>query len=194
MYTLISDAIPKPLAWGSLQIRAPFEAIHFLTEFVQFDNSDLPDPDAAGVLIARLYASSKGTSPSIGTIGQRFDGLLLYVNGWEPTWQTLFAKMLTQIYHYNCLNNKIWDELHAAFVSIIKFVVPRLLKELEKGGRKIEPCFIDGDLWNGNFGVAANPEKVCLFDSSGYYARQKMEFACWRTQHHGMHGKDYCGT
>jgi protein-ribulosamine 3-kinase len=106
----------------------------------------------------------------------------------------MFARILFQMYHYNCLTNGLWDDLHAAIVSIIQVVLPRLLNELEKGGRRIEPTFIHGDLWNGNFGLAKDTNKLYLFDSSGYYAHHEMEFAYWKTLHHRMHERDYCGA
>jgi protein-ribulosamine 3-kinase len=110
----------------------------------------------------------------------------------SPTWPRLFAKILFQMYHYNCLTNGIWDELHAAIIPVIQVVVPRLLGELENGERRIEPTFIHGDLWNGNFGLADDTNKLYLFDSSGYYAHHEMEFAYWKTLHHKMHERDYC--
>lgn len=194
LYSLMPDNVPRPMNWGSLQLRAPHEGSYLLAEFVQFDNSDLPDVDAAGAVVAKLHDSSRGTSQQFGTTGPLFDGLLCYLSGWEPKWQTLFAKVLFQVYHYNTLTNGRWDELHDAIMPVIRYVVPRLLNALEDGGRKIEPCFIHGDLWNGNFGTAADTKRLYLFDSSGYYAHHEMEFALWRTQHHRMHEKDYCGA
>ena len=195
LYSLIPDNIPKPLGWGDLQLRAPHEGCYFLTDFVPFDKSDLPDPDAAGALIAKLHFASSGTSQQqFGTDGPLFDGLLCYLIGWESKWQTLFARIFYQTYHYNTLTNGRWDELHTAIIPLIKYVVPRLLNELEKGGRKIKPVFIHGDLWNGNFGTAADTGKLYVFDSSGYYAHHEMEFVLWRTKHHRMHEKDYCGA
>lgn len=144
--------------------------------------------------MAKLHAASSGTSQQFGTDGPLFDGMLNYLNGWEPKWPTLFAKILFQVYHYNTLSNGKWDELHAAVVQILRYVIPRLLNELEKGGRRIEPCFIHGDLWNENIGTTAGSGKLYLFDSSGYYAHHEMEFALWRTEHHRMHEKDYCSA
>lgn len=146
-----------------------------------------------GALVANLHTKSQGTSQAFGSPGPCFDGLLCCLNGWESKWPTLFAKMLAQVYHYDCLTNGIWDELHAAFVPIIQSVIPRLLNQLETEGREIQPCFIHGDLWDGNLGVAPDG-KVYLFDSNGYYAHHEMEFAYWRTLHHRMHEEDYCGA
>ena len=58
--------------------------------------------------------------------------------------------------------------------------------------KKIEPCFIHGDLWEGNIGTEVGSGNVFIFDSNGYYAHYEMEFALWRTKHHKMHLYDYC--
>ncbi|KAH6996360.1 Fructosamine kinase-domain-containing protein [Ilyonectria sp. MPI-CAGE-AT-0026] len=194
LYSLIPNHVPKPMTWGSVPLRSPNECSYLITEFVPFVSRVLPDLDAAGSLVAKLHAVSRGTSDRFGTSGPLFDGMLCYLSGWESKWQTLFAKMLYQVYHYNTLSNGGWDTMHAAIVPIITHVVPRLLGALEKDGRTIVPCFIHGDLWNGNFGTTADTDTLYLFDSSGYYAHHEMEFALWRTRHHRMHEQDYCSS
>jgi protein-ribulosamine 3-kinase len=192
LYNLLPENVPRPVSWGSLDLIAPLEGYFFLTEFVEFHDPELPDIQAAATLVSNLHAASAGTSDQFGTSTPLFDGILNYICGWEPTWPRLFAKILFQMYHYNCLTNGIWDELHAAIIPVIQVVVPRLLGELENGERRIEPTFIHGDLWNGNFGLADDTNKLYLFDSSGYYAHHEMEFAYWKTLHHKMHERDYC--
>jgi protein-ribulosamine 3-kinase len=194
MYELLPEHVPRPLSWGSLELLAPLEGHYFLTEFVEFHDPGLPDVESAGALVAKLHAASVGTSQQFGTPIPLFDGMLNYINGWEPTWPRMFARILFQMYHYNCLTNGLWDDLHAAILPIIQIVLPRLLNELERGERCVEPTFIHGDLWNGNFGLANDTNKLYLFDSSGYYAHHEMEFAYWKTLHHRMHERDYCGA
>jgi fructosamine-3-kinase len=182
------------MSCGSLELRGPRHGTFFITEFVQFDGRDLPDPDKVGALVAQLHDQSRGASQSFGTSARLFDGLLYYLSGWDTKWQTLFAKLLFQVYHYNTLSNGNDDAFDTAMRETIWYVVPRLLNALEDGDRKIEPCFIHGDLWNGNFGHATDTNRLYLFDSSGYYAHHEMELAYWRTKHHRMHQRDYVGA
>jgi protein-ribulosamine 3-kinase len=140
------------------------------------------------VLVAKLRAQSNGTSLQFATSIPLFDGILNY---WESTRPRFFAKVPSQLYYYNCLTNGVWDNLHAATIPVIQIVVPRLLNELEKGDRKIEPPFIHGDLWNVNFGLDDSTGKLYLFHSSGYYAHHEMEFSYWRTLHHRMCKQNY---
>ncbi|KAK4442046.1 Fructosamine kinase-domain-containing protein [Podospora aff. communis PSN243] len=187
LYSMIPDNVPMPIAWGDLGLRKPHHGTFFLTQFVQFDDRRLPDVEAAGELIARLHSASIGSRKT-------FDGLLYHVNGWGSKWQTLFEKILFQLYHYNTLSNGTDHEFETALKETIWYVVPRLLDALEEDGRKIEPCFIHGDLWNGNLGHAIKTSRLYIFDSGGYYAHSEMEFAYWKTQHHAMHENDYCSA
>ncbi|KAK1718216.1 Fructosamine kinase-domain-containing protein [Colletotrichum lupini] len=194
LYSLIPDHVPKPISCGSLGISGSNEGCFLLTQFIQFDNRDLPDPDSTGALIAKLHSASKGASKNYGTAGRNFDGMLCYLEGWEKHWHILFAKILFQVYHYNVLANGLWEDLDTAIVKVIHHVIPKLLSSLRDGNQGIEPTFIHGDLWNGNFGTADDTGKLYVFDSSGYYAHHEMEFAYWRTEHHRMHQQDYCGA
>jgi protein-ribulosamine 3-kinase len=194
LYNLLPEHVPQPLGWGSLDLLAPLEGHFFLSQFVEFHDPDLPDVKSAVALVAKLHGASAGTSHQFGTPVPLFDGILKYIDGWQPTWPRIFARILFQMCHYNCRTNGLWNDLHAAIVPIIQVVLPRLLNELEKDGRRIEPTFIHGDLWNGNFGLAKDTNKLYMFDSSGYYADHEMEFAYWKTLHHRMHERDDCGA
>jgi protein-ribulosamine 3-kinase len=120
-----------------------------------------------------------------------YDGVFCHVDSIEVSWQVLFAKMLRQAWLRDRITNGPLDDIDTAITSILYHVVPRLLNELEKGG-KIVPCFIHGDLWEGNFGTDRSSGAVFMFDSNGYYAHYEMELALWRTKHHMMHTVDYC--
>jgi fructosamine-3-kinase len=58
-------------------------------------------------------------------------------------------------------------------------VVPKLLRPLEADGRKVKPCLIHGDLWDGNIGTDAKTGEIYIFDASVYYAHNEMEIAMW---------------
>ena len=121
-----------------------------------------------------------------------YDGIFCHVDSLETRWQVLFVKMLNQAWQRDSTTNGHLDEIDVAMAAIIQHVVPRLLNGLEKGDSKIVPCFIHGDLWEGNFGTEVSSGNVFMFDSNGYYAHHEMELALWRSKHHQMHLKDYC--
>lgn len=112
--------------------------------------------------------------------------------GWESSWTRCFSRLLSRAYHYNCLTNGVDLELQAAYELVQRIVIPRLLGRLESGGNSITPCFIHGDLWEGNIRAHKDTGKLYIFDSNGFYAHHEMELACWRTAHHKMHERAFC--
>jgi protein-ribulosamine 3-kinase len=187
----LPDAVPEPLGWGSLGTANEY-GYFYVASFLDFERTALPPPNRTGALTARLHQASIGTARLFGSPIPMYDGIFCHVDSLETRWQVLFAKMLWQAWRRDKITNGPSDEIDAAIAAIIHHVVPRLLDELEKDGNKVEPCFIHGDLWEGNFGTEVSSGNVFIFDSNGYYAHYEMEFALWRTKHHQMHSKDYC--
>ena len=54
-------------------------------------------------------------------------------------------------------------------------VIPRLLRQLETGGRSITPCLVHGDLWDGNASVNVDTGKSTIFDGTPLYAHNECE-------------------
>ena len=48
-------------------------------------------------------------------------------------------------------------------------IIPRLLRPLESGGRKVTPCLIHSDLWPGNCMPDADTDEIMIFDSCAYW-------------------------
>lgn len=163
-----------------------------VANFMDFERIALPPPKQTGVLTARLHQASIGTAGLFGSPMPMYDGIFCHVDSLETQWQVLFAKMLWQAWWRDKITNGRSDEIDVAVAAIVYHVVPRLLDELEKGGNKIEPCLIHGDLWEGNIRTEHSSRDVFIFDSNVYYAHYEMEFALWRTKHYQMHSKDYC--
>lgn len=99
--------------------------------------------------------------------------------------------MLAGIAHLDVDVNSLWSELQEALSQTLKEVIPRLLGALETDGRKIKPCLIHGDLWEGNIGTDYQTRNIYIFDAASYYAHNEMELGIWRTDHHRMKSKAY---
>ncbi|KAK3935390.1 Fructosamine kinase-domain-containing protein [Diplogelasinospora grovesii] len=189
---IIPDAVPTPIAWGMLDLPVTCEGSFYLATFVEFESSDLPDPSATAEIVARLHASSLGTSQLFGSPVPMYDGLFCHLQGWERNWRTLFSRMLWQAYSFDRSINGRWEELDVAISYIVAYVAPRLLDDLDKSLGGIKPCFVHGDLWEGNIGQEVHTGKHFLFDSNGYYGHNEVELTYWRTKHHKMSSLDYC--
>jgi protein-ribulosamine 3-kinase len=72
------------------------------------------------------------------------------------------------------------EELAEVVERTLSHVIPRLLGALESNGRRVRPCLIHGDLWEGNIGTEFGSGNIYIFDSCAYYAHHEMEIAIKR--------------
>lgn len=192
MERIVPDTVPGPIAWGRLQLpAASSEGYFYLTRFVDFEESGFPDVSATVKIVARLHASGLGTSDEFGSPIPIYDGLLCHVGGWEREWTTLF-KMLWQTSSLDRSINGPQKELDIAIYHTLTQVVPRLLGHLNQLMGGITPCFVHGDLWEGNIGKEVSTGKHFIFDLNGYYGHHEVELAYWKTLHHNMRSRDHC--
>lgn len=189
----IPDNIPRPIAYGSLNAPENMHGSFLLAEFISFrpELGALPNPALTSDVVARLHKRSLGTSTSFGSPIPMFDGLFCHINGWEDDWTIMFSKMLKQAYSLDRSVNGVWNDLEKTMAILIGSVVPTLLDHLDEDKGGIRPCFIHGDLWNGNIREEEGTGQHLIFDSNGYYAHSEMELAYWRTEHHDMVKLDY---
>jgi protein-ribulosamine 3-kinase len=189
--SMIPDAVPTPIAWGRLALPATSEGYFYLASFVEFESSGLPDPSATAEVVARLHASSLGTSQMFGSPVPMYDGLFCHVNGWESNWRILFSRMIWQAYSFDRSINGRSKDLDNIIVHTITHVLPRMLDNLDKSRGGLKPCFVHGDLWEGNIGKEVETGKHFIFDSNGYYGHNEVELTYWKTKHHNMNSLDY---
>ena len=65
-------------------------------------------------------------------------------------------------------------ELDALLPQLFDTVIPRLLRPLESGGRKIKPSLVHGDLWYGNAGIIdGDTEKGIVYDPASFWAHNE---------------------
>ncbi|KAK0711870.1 Fructosamine/Ketosamine-3-kinase, partial [Lasiosphaeris hirsuta] len=181
-------------AWGKLQLpsTSEIEAYFYLASFIEFETLELPDISATAQTVAKLHISSMGASDAFGSPIPMYDGLFCHVNGWEKDWSVLFSKMLWQVYLLDESINGFSEECNILVIQTLGILVPRLLGHLDRSVGRIRPCFIHGDLWEGNIGKEVASGRHYIFGSNGYYGHHEMELAYWRTKHHKMSSRDYC--
>ncbi|KAL9115351.1 MAG: hypothetical protein Q9227_000672 [Pyrenula ochraceoflavens] len=192
IFAIMPDIVPKPHSWGSLEIEGDTQGYFYVSDFIKFNQASVPDPATAGFNTALLHKLSRSSEKRFGFHAATYDGLFCQLDaGYEAEWFTLFQSMLSKARCFDRSTNGPWKELDLTMDCLIRHVVPRLIGALEWNGRKIEPCFIHGDLWEGNFGTEASTGKLFVFDAAGYYAHNEMELGMWRTTHHSMHAMKY---
>ena len=67
------------------------------------------------------------------------------------------------------------EEFEELKKRVMDKVIPRLLRQLETGGRSITPCLVHGDLWDGNASVNVDTGKSTIFDGTPLYAHNECE-------------------
>lgn len=151
----------------------------------------LPDPVQLGAHVAELDHRSVSPTGKFGFHIQTYDGKLPHNVEWNSNWTDFCTKLLTSAYEHDVRSNKHWPELADAFQRITDTVIPRLLDVLEANGRRIKPCLIHSDLWEGNIGTKYETGQIFVFDSAAYYAHNEMEIASWTCKHHKLRAKAY---
>jgi fructosamine-3-kinase len=61
------------------------------------------------------------------------------------------------------------QELQELSEKILTEVIPRLIRPMETGGRRIQPVLLHGDLWHGNVLVDDGTKQPVLYDPCSFY-------------------------
>ena len=187
--TAVPGFTPKVFTYGKLK-EAPAPTFFFLCQFVDI-TADLPDPKTLASQLAKLHRQSQSPTGKFGFDVPTYDGKLPQDTDWESSWTTFFSRLLAGIARLDVEVNGPWEQLQRETERTLKEVIPRLLGALEADGRKIKPCLIHGDLWEGNIGTDIQTGNLYIFDAASYYAHNEMELGIWRTDHHRMKSKVY---
>ena len=52
-------------------------------------------------------------------------------------------------------------------------VIPRLLRPMETGTRRLKPTLVHGCLWHGNVGVDVKTDEPMLYDCCAFYGHHE---------------------
>lgn len=161
---------PRPVAWGSYE---SIRDVHFyLADFHEMTD-ELPDVHTFTAKLADLHRL--GTSPN-GKFGfpcTTFHGNTPLEHGWTDTWEEYFTSRTKVIVQMEQKAQGANQEILDLAVPFFEKVVPRLLRPLEIGDRRIKPSLIHGDLWYGNATMDADTEMPLVFDAASFYAHNE---------------------
>ncbi|OAL33465.1 hypothetical protein AYO20_07321 [Fonsecaea nubica] len=186
LHTYLPANVPKPIAWGAY--RNDPDMYYYLSEFREMVD-EVPDPAQFVDVVVQLHRESSGKSPD-GKFGFHVVTHLANIPnkaGWEDTWEKHFTNVLTSMMEIELLaQNKHDDEFEELKRKTLDLVVPRLLRPLETGARKVTPCLIHTDLWPGNCMPDADTDKVVLFDSCAMWGHHEADLGSWRAPRYRM--------
>ena len=139
--------VPVPIAWGTY---ATDSNIHFfLCSFVDMTD-DLPDPNKLGAMLADLHQRTVSPNGKYGFSVPTYQGTIPQRVDWQDTWEVFFSNMMRRILDHEWASQGPDEELKQLSETLFEKVIPRLLRPLESGGRKIQPRLVHGDIWDGN--------------------------------------------
>lgn len=136
---------PEPIAWGTF---ATDLEIHFyLCEFVEM-TGNIPDAQTLGKGLAQLHKHAVSPSGKYGFSVRTLQGTIPQYTEWMDSWEEFFTNSIKKVFEAELEAQGDDDlEILALERTIISKVIPRLLRPLETGGRRIEPRLIHGDIW-----------------------------------------------
>lgn len=179
---MMPDFIPEPVGFGRYKVQSP-ATYFYLSEFVDMDVITAPDPAEWGERLAQMHKISKSPTGKFGFPVTTCDGKMAHYVDWEEDWAGFYRKLLLGVCKLDLEANGAWPELERATEQVANKVIPRLLKGLcTSEGKKIKPCIIHGDLWEGNMGIHLGTGQVLLFDAGSYFAHNEMELGHWRCE------------
>jgi len=193
IYKTLPSIAPQPHGYGKCHDE---DAHFFLCDFLDINNTGLPDPVRLGKTLADLHRESQSPTGQFGFHCTTFDGKLPLTTTWNSNWTAFFTRLLQDVYALDIRVNGRWPELDAAMATTVAKVIPRLLNALTAPGRSLKPTLIHGDLWESNIGTDAHTGGIYIYDACAYYAHHEKELGIWRCQHHqlaaGGYIEEYC--
>jgi protein-ribulosamine 3-kinase len=173
IYNAIPGISPKPLGHGTYENDPDthFFLCHFHTMTDGIPNvKDLP------LAVAKLHELGISPNGKFGFPVITFQGRLPQNTFECDTWEESFSHGIELFFQAEEEAQGFDEEMAALRKGIMEKVIPRLLRPLETGGNKIEPCLVHGDLWDGNTSVDAETGYPLIFDACSSYAHHECEF------------------
>ncbi|PNH44580.1 hypothetical protein VD0004_g3159 [Verticillium dahliae] len=187
LHSTLPELAPKPISWGTYKSN---DNIHFfLCDFHEMDDQ-LCSLETFPKLVAELH--TKGISPN-GRFGfpiTTYQGRLPQDTTWCDTWEECFTRNINIMFEHELASQGLDEEFAALRQKVMSQVVPRLLRPMEFGERKILPRLAHGDLWEGNTGTDLETGLPKIFDACCLYAHNEYEMSPWRPVRQKM-GKPY---
>ena len=143
IYQTTPDFVPVPIAVG-IYVSDP--DVHFLLcEFVDMTNK-VTKIDTLPTKLAELHIKGVSSNGKYKFPIPTNQGALQQPNIWTVSWEKFFSDILQRYFDWEQEIHGHTKEMQNMFESILKKVIPRLLRPLETGAREIQPRIMHGNL------------------------------------------------
>jgi len=168
---------PSPIAWGAYVLNPSTH--FFLCAFHKFAD-DMLDVAKFCEKVAEMHLKSISPTGQYGFHVTTHHGNLRQINAWNDSWESFFAGSLKSMLELEEETQGKSKEIEELQVPLFEKVIPRLLRPLKSGGRKIKPSLIHGDLWYGNASTELESKGPMVYDACCFYAHTENELGSWR--------------
>ncbi|KAK8068158.1 hypothetical protein PG996_007270 [Apiospora saccharicola] len=183
----VPEFSPKPLAWGKCADST--DRYFLLFEFHTLEKGPPAIPRFTNV-VAQLHQRSSSRAATNHPKQQQpplpkkkfgfhittFNGTLAQDNTWTETWEEFYVRGMRGMLQLEEEAGGPCEELKRLSEPFLARVVPRLLRPLETGGRRIDPVLLHGDLWLGNVATQEATGEPLMFDSSAFWGHHECRF------------------
>ena len=177
IHNTVPDFAPTPIARGTY---ASDPDIHFFICSFHDMSDELPDVQEFTAQVAELHRRGKSPNGKYGFDCTTFQGNLPQDNIWTDTWEEFYIEGMNRMLELERNSQGPSQELEDLSLQLIEKVIPRLLRPLETGGRKIEPCLVHGDLWYGNASTDLKYDEPMIFDACCIYGHNEYDLGTRR--------------
>jgi protein-ribulosamine 3-kinase len=185
IHSVVPTFCPRPISWGAFKSKPnTYYNLSLYHERVSAPH----DPTAFCAMLARLHTRSRSPDNRFGFPVATFFGEVLNERMAADTWEECFTTGLRHMLTLDEEINGIDDVLVVLREELIARVVPRLLRPLETGGRKIRPALIHGDLCVANAGTSDSDggTGVMVWRPAALFAHNEFELGLWRAVGNGL--------
>lgn len=162
------DLTPVPIAWGTYTVDPN---VHFfLCSFIEMTGK-IPDIKLFPARLAELHKHN--VYGKYGFSVSTYQGTIPQETAWTDTWEEFFSNSMKRILAVEEKSQGEDPDLKRLSDALIHLVIPRLLRPLETGGRKIVPRLVHGDIWDGNTSTDVATGLPVIFDATCIYAHNE---------------------
>lgn len=168
IYELSPEFVPEPLTWGTFEND---DNTHFMLSAFREMDQEVPSMENTCERLADMHLRSlrKGET-RFGFPLDTYNGSLRQINDWKDKWEPFFVQQLKGMLELEEHSQGHQpDEMSYLLQRIFEKVIPRLLRPMEYGHRRIYPVLVHGDFWHGNVSSDVEDSEPVTYDASAFW-------------------------
>jgi protein-ribulosamine 3-kinase len=172
LYKIAPHLVPRPIGWGTY--KSDPDTHFFLADFIDMIE-ELPDVQQFCAQLANMHKDSIPLSPKgqFGFHATTYKGAMYQDTAWSDSWEEVFCRLMKAFFKQEEQVHGPCKDFQELLPALYEKVIPRLLRPLQTGGRKIKPVLIHGDIWYGNIATNAQTGSPIMFDPSVFWAHNE---------------------